>query len=59
LESNEGVAGALLNLERFDLGLDFYRHYPDLVQAITVDEVLQAAQRYLHVDRLGVAVAGP
>ena len=59
LESNEGVAGALLNLERFNLGLDYYRHYSDLVQAVTVDEVLQTAQRYLNTDRLGVAVAGP
>ncbi len=32
LESNGGVAGALLNLERYDLGLDYYRRYPDLVR---------------------------
>ena len=59
LESNGGVAGALLNLERFDLGLDYYRRYADLVTAVTVDDVLAAAQHYLHNDRLGVAVAGP
>jgi zinc protease len=59
LESNGGVAGALLNLERFNLGLDYYRRYSDLVKAVTVDDVLAAAQHYLHNDRLGVAVAGP
>ena len=32
LESNNGMAGALLNLERYDLGLDYYRRYVDLVQ---------------------------
>lgn len=59
LESNGGVAGALLNLERFDLGLDYYRQYQDLVQEVSVEEVLETARRYLHPDRLGIAVAGP
>ena len=31
LESNAGVANALLNLERFQLGLDYYQRYPELV----------------------------
>ncbi len=59
LESNSGVAGALLNLERYQLGLDYYRRYPDLVRAVTVENVLEAAQSYLDPDRLGIAVAGP
>jgi zinc protease len=59
LESNGGVAGALLNLERYHLGLDYYRRYTDLVKAVTVEHVLQAAQSYLHPDRLAIAVAGP
>jgi zinc protease len=59
LESNGGVAGAMLNLERFDLGLDYYRQYRRLVQAVTTEDVLETAKRYLHVDHLGVATAGP
>jgi zinc protease len=59
LESNGGVAAALINLERYGLGLDYYRRYPDLVKAVTVEDVLEAARRYLHPDRLGIAVAGP
>jgi len=58
LESNGGVAGALLNLEHYDLGLDYYHRYPGLVQAITPEEALAAARRYLHPDRLGIAIAG-
>lgn len=58
-ESNQGVAGALLNLERYNLGLDYYQRYPDLVRAVTVEDILQAAQRYWHPDRLGIAIAGP
>ena len=58
LESNEGVASALLAIERYELPLDFYQQYPALIRAITVDQVLHVAQRYLHPDRLAIAVAG-
>lgn len=58
LESNAGVASALLNLERYTLGLDYYQRYPDLIRAITPAEILEIAQRYLHPDRLAIATAG-
>ena len=58
LESNAGVVGALLNMERFDLGLDYYRHYPEMVRAVTPAEVLSAARKYLHPEKLAVAIAG-
>jgi zinc protease len=58
LESNAGVAGALLSLERYGLGLDYYQRFASLVAAITPEDVLQAAQHYLHPDRLAIATAG-
>jgi zinc protease len=58
LESNGGVASALLNMERYDLGLDYYRRYPDLVRAVTPQDVLSAARKYLDPDRLAIAIAG-
>jgi zinc protease len=58
LESNAGVVNVLLNIERFDLGLDYYRCYPGLVRAVTPDDVLTTARKYLHPDRLAVAIAG-
>jgi zinc protease len=59
MESNSGVAGALLNLERYGLGLDYYRQYPDLVRGVTPEMALETARRYLDPDRLAVSVAGP
>lgn len=59
LESNAGVASALITLERFQLGLDHYRRYHELINSVTVEQVLEAAQSYLNPDRLAVAVAGP
>lgn len=59
LESNAGVASALVTMERYQLGLDYLRRYPEIIGAITRQDVLEAARRYLDVDRLGIAVAGP
>ena len=58
LESNAGVAGAILNLERFQLGLDYYLRYPERVQRVTVEAVLEAAQHYLDPDKLAIISAG-
>ncbi len=58
-ESNQGVAGALLTMERHGLGLDYYRRLPDLVRGVTPEAILQAAQHYLDPDRLAIGVAGP
>ena len=59
MESNSGVASALLNLERYDLGMDFYLRYAEMIKAVTPADVLETAGRYLHPDRLAIAIAGP
>ena len=59
LESNGGVANALLNIERYDLGLDYYRRYEGLVREVTSESVLTAAQKFINPDTLAIAVAGP
>jgi zinc protease len=59
LESNGGVAGALLNVERHNLGLDYYRRYEGLVNEIRQEDVLNAARRFIDPNKLAIAVAGP
>ncbi|HKJ37438.1 MAG TPA: pitrilysin family protein [Anaerolineales bacterium] len=59
LESNGGVAGALLNIERHDLGLDYYLRYADLVNEVTRADVLKTARKYIDPEKLAIAVAGP
>ncbi len=59
LESNGGVAGALLNIERFDLGMDYYRQYPEMVRAVTIDKIRETAQSFIDPKRLVIATAGP
>ena len=59
LESNEGVAGAMINIERYDLGLDYYQRYPSLVANMTVEEIQQVAAQYLLPERMQISSAGP
>lgn len=59
LESNGGVAGALTNIERYDLGLDYYPRYPGLVRAIQPSDVIEVARKYIDPERLAIAIAGP
>jgi zinc protease len=59
LESNAGVAGALLNMERHQLGLDYYQYYAARIAAVRREQVLDVARRFIDPDRLVVATAGP
>jgi len=58
LESNAGVAAALLNIERYGLGLDYYLRYSELVRSVTRDQVLAAFRKFINPDKLAVAIAG-
>jgi zinc protease len=59
MESNGGVANSLLNMERYSLGLDYYRRYEGLVRAVTPGQILDSARMYLAPTRLAIATAGP
>jgi zinc protease len=58
LESNAGMVGALINLERYELGLDYYQRYPELVKAVSQNEILETAQEYFRQEAIGIAAAG-
>jgi zinc protease len=59
LETNEGVASAVLNMEWHGLGLDYLWRYRDLIYAVTPDDVQRVARTYLAPERLVTVVAGP
>lgn len=59
LESSEGVAGSILNMELYALGLDYLLNYRDIIMRLTAEDLLAAAQRYLDPGRLAIGVAGP
>ncbi len=59
LESPGGVAHQVLEAELFGLGDDHLARYPDLLRAVTRDEVVAVAREFLRLDRCAIAVAGP
>jgi zinc protease len=59
LESNEGIAGSILNMELYGLGLDYLLTYRDRLYALTKADLLAAAQKYLNADAWVLGVAGP
>jgi len=59
LETNQGVANTLLDMEWYGLGLDYVLRYPDLVNSVTPEQVLEVCRRYLKSDAYALAIAGP
>lgn len=59
LETNEGIANTLLDIERYDLEFDYLLRYPDMVNAVTVQDIQDMAQTYLHPKVYALAIAGP
>ena len=59
LETNDGVASILVDIEWQGLGLDYVERYTGIINALTADDVQQAAQKYLATGKYVLAVAGP
>jgi zinc protease len=59
LETNAGIAGFLQNVEFFGLGLDYDVRLSEFLSMVTLDDVWQAARRFLDPGRATVVIAGP
>lgn len=59
LETNDGVASILLNMEWFGLGLDYLQTYQDRIRSITKEDVQRVAAQYLRTDAYTLVTAGP
>ena len=59
LETNDGIAGTLLGIERYGLGLDYIARYPSIIRSISVEQIVDVARKYLSTENYIVVVAGP
>ncbi len=59
LETNEGIAGTLLDMDLYQLGDDYIIRYPELMRSITKEQILASARKYLDDERYALAVVGP
>lgn len=58
LETNSGIASVLVSLERYGYSLDHLRELPGIIESVTAEEILAAAQRYWDMDKLVITSAG-
>lgn len=58
LETNDGVASTILDMELYGLGLDYVQRYADIIHSVTPQRIRAAVARYLDPDNIAVAVAG-
>ena len=59
LESGDGIARTLLDIEFYQLGLDFLERYPQLIEGVTREAIRDAVRRWIHPEHLVTVVAGP
>jgi zinc protease len=59
LETNDGIAGTLLGIERYGLGLDYIARYPSIIRSISAEQIADVARKYLSTENYVVVVAGP
>jgi zinc protease len=58
LASNPGLARSLWYSEFYNLGADYLDRYPELIRAVTIEEVNAAIRKYFRPDQLTVVLAG-
>jgi zinc protease len=46
-------------LELYGLGLDYLQRYPDMIRAITREEIQAVAREFLSAEKYVLAIAGP
>jgi zinc protease len=59
LETNNGLASIIEDLELYELGFDYLDNYKETMHAITAERVQKAAQDFFSADEIAIAVAGP
>ncbi|MFK5974327.1 MAG: pitrilysin family protein [Flavobacteriaceae bacterium] len=58
LENPQTIANYALNIETEELSKDFYKTYLERINAVTIEEVQKAAQKYFSSDNVRIVVTG-
>ena len=58
LGSSRGIAGMLVSIQISDLGMDYIKKRPSLINAISLDEANRVAKRLYKADDLTVVIVG-
>ncbi len=58
LETPDQIATQILNVELYDLGEDYLKDYRQNINAVTKEDILMAARKYLNPDNMKLVVVG-
>jgi zinc protease len=58
MDTSAKIAGILTSIEIYHLGLDYPERYPKIINALTREDILRVAKKYLDPDRMVVVVLG-
>lgn len=59
LETNDGVAATLADMEQYSLGMDYIVRYADIFRSVTREQILEVAQKYARLEEAIIVTAGP
>jgi zinc protease len=59
VETNDGAAAVISEIELYDLGLDYLERFPDIVRSLSREQVTESARRWIDTEHLVTAIAGP
>lgn len=59
LQENMAQATDMANNELFGLGFDEHKRYAGKIEAVTADDILKTAQRYINLDAYTLSIVGP
>ncbi len=58
IDSNNKIAGFLTSVEYYNLGLDYIEKYPSYINAVTKEDVMRVAKKYLNTRGFVLVVVG-
>lgn len=56
MDTSAKIAGMLTSIEIFNLGLDYPIKYPNVINAVTREDIQRVAVKYLHPDAMAIVV---
>jgi zinc protease len=59
LEDNDSLSTHLVSAYRFHLGFDYISRFPQIIKDISLKDIQEAAQKYLHPEVATTVVVGP
>jgi zinc protease len=58
MDTSAKIAGMMTSVEIYSLGLDYPQKYPALINAVTKDDILRVAKKYLEPEKIVIVVLG-